>query len=228
MTLEDEAGLNRLGLVAPERPSVDLTLKEVEVDGILYTAPTAEQMEGFIFDLAHQINQSGAVFDRIVAIVRGGLTGTREMMDLVQIPKVSSVRYERYTGTNQTQELKLVQPLTESVWGETDLLYDEIVDKGDTIVAAKKYIEEMGAKLIKTAALGYKPTESQVEPDVYAFTTTAWVVFPHERHEFIIENAAKWKAKGLSINQAAERLLAIGIPFKYIDDFLEKSWALAK
>jgi len=73
MTVEDEAGLNRLGLIAAEYTPVDLTLREVEVDGILYTAPTAEQMEGFIFDLAHQINQSGAKFDRIVAIVRGGL-----------------------------------------------------------------------------------------------------------------------------------------------------------
>lgn len=222
---EDEGRRFDFGLISLEHPRVDLTLKEVEIDGQTYVAPTWEQMAGFNFELAKQILESGEHLDRIVALARGGLTGTRDLMDLVQIPKVSQIRYERYKGVGKTRgKPKLVQPLRERIVGETVLEYDEVYDEGDTGIEARIYLRRKRARVVRTAGMVSKPW-SKLKPDFCPITTSAWVVFPHERREFIEERAEEWKAKGVSATETMERLLVIGVPFKYVNEFFEGAWA---
>lgn len=68
--------------------------------------------------------------------------------------------------------------------GQNVLLFDEVIDSGDTVRLAKEYLQVMGVSILSVATLCYKP-KSGVKPDHYAFSTDAWVVFPHELREFI-------------------------------------------
>jgi len=74
----------------------------------------------------------------------------------------------------------------------------------------------MGAKVIQTAALCYKP-RSEIKPDFFAFTTSAWVVFPHENREFIQDSMNKWKSEGLPLEEIKNRLVLIGLPCEQIE-----------
>jgi uncharacterized protein len=185
-------------------------LKETIIDGISYVCPTWELMGKFNFDLTRQIIESGQSFDRIIALARGGWTWARDLVDGLKIPELSSVRIKSYTGVNKFDEPIIVQPLTDSIHGEKILLFDEVIDSGVTLLKAVEYIRVMGASDIHTAALCYKP-HSEIKPDFYAFSTAAWVVFPHEIREFIEESVKNWRLKGISGTDIKSRLTTIGI-----------------
>ena len=217
MAVEDDR-LGRLGLVSPDRQIVraPIQLKETIYDDESYVCPTWGQMGIFNFELAKQIIQSGQSFDRLVALAKGGLTLSRDMLDALKIPKLSSMRVEKYKGANKSGKARIVEPLKDAIDGEVILLYDEVIDSGETIELVLPYLRAMGAKDIKTASLGYKPC-STVKPDFHAFTTEAWTVFPHEIREFVDEHFDKWREVGLSVKNVKERLVTIGIPSEQVD-----------
>jgi len=197
-----EFGLNEI--------NTGLQLKESEFDGISYVCPTWNQMGTLNFDLARQIVKSGRSFDRIVALARGGWTWARDLADALNIPRLSSTRVESYIDVNESGEPRITQPLTDSISGENILLFDEVVDSGATLRLGKKYLEVMGARGIKTVALCVKP-RSEEKPDFYAFSTSAWVVFPHEIREFIGISIDKWRSNGVTAEGIKERFKTIGI-----------------
>lgn len=192
-------------------PHTKFQLKETKYDGISYVCPMWDQMGVFNFDLARQIIQSGQSFDRLVALARGGWTWARDLADALKISELSSMRIKSYTGVNESGEPRITQPLTDSISGEDILLFDEVIDSGATIGKAQEYLKVMGAKSIQTAALCYKP-RSEIKPDYFAFSTEAWVVFPHEFREFTEDFTNKWRSKGESIGEIKNRLITIGIP----------------
>lgn len=192
-------------------PDTRLLLRETLFDGISYVCPSWEQMGTFNFELARQIIQSGQSFDRLVALARGGWTWARDLADALKIPELSSFRIKTYSGVNDFGEPNIVQPLTDPIVGQRILLYDEVIDSGTTIERALEYLKIMGARTIQVAALCCKP-RSEVRPDFYAFSTDAWVVFPHEIREFVDESAVRWKEAGIPDRDIRDRLVTIGIP----------------
>lgn len=203
---------------------VEIVLRETELDGIVYVAPTWEQMGEYTFELQKKIISSGQSFDRIVALAKGGLTWARTLTDWLDIDPLSSVRLKSYSGVGKANEPEITQPLADPIAGERVLLFDEVIDSGETIKKAQEYLRVMGAKSVKTAALCYKP-RSIVVPDYHAFETDAWVVFPHEIREFIEESAMKWGKSGLSIDQVKSRLIEVGIPPRQIDFVVDRFWS---
>lgn len=199
----------------------DLMLRENEYDGVSYVSPTWEQMGEYTFRLAKEILDSGEKFDRVVALAKGGWTWARTLMDYLAIDEISSVRFKSYQGVNEASEPQLVQPLTDSIQGQKILLFDEVIDTGETIKRASEYLGIMGAKKLTIAALCYKP-HSCVIPDYFAFSTKAWVVFPHEIREFIEASAKKWKSNRMSDKEIRKRFDKIGIPDEQVDFFLKK------
>lgn len=194
----------------PPIPQTEIHLKETKFDGITYVCPTWDQMGSLNFNLARQIIESGKTFDRLIALARGGWTWARDISGHLNIPELSSFRIKSYSGVNQSEKSIIVQPLTDSIIGQRILLFDEVTDSGETIKLALEYLKVMGAKEIQTAALCYKP-HSKIKPDFFAFTTKAWVVFPHENREFIQDSMDKWKSQGLSMQEVKNRLLLIGL-----------------
>ncbi|MBI4098197.1 MAG: hypothetical protein HY426_04130 [Candidatus Levybacteria bacterium] len=198
-----------------------IRLREIKYDGQTYVAPTWEQLGHFTFDLAKQIMDSGENFDRIVALAKGGWTWARTLVDCLGIDEISSVRFKTYQGIYEASEPQLIQPLTDSISGEKILLFDEVIDSGETTKRAIEYLKIMGAKKLKTATLCYKP-HSKLVPDYFSFSTNAWVVFPHEIREFMELSVHKWREAGVSENEIRKRLDALGIPDRQVKYFLDK------
>jgi uncharacterized protein len=198
-----------------------LNLKETKFDGISYVAPNWDQMGEFVFLLGKKILDSGQNFDRVVALAKGGWTWARTIVDILDVPNLSSTRLISYSDINQCGKIKITQPLSDSIEDERILIFDDVIDSGDTIFKAKEYLNLLGAKKISTASLCYKP-RSKFIPDFYAFTTTAWVLFPHEYREFIAQTKKQWADKNLSQAEIKDRLFKIGIPRNQIDYFLSK------
>jgi uncharacterized protein len=198
-----------------------LNLKETKIDGISYVAPSWEQMGELIFLLGKEIVNSGKKFDRVVALAKGGWTWARTMVDILDVPNLSSTRLVSYSNINECGKIKITQPLSDSIEDESILIFDDVIDSGETILKAKEYLELLGAKKISTASLCYKP-RSKFTPDFYAFSTTSWVLFPHEYREFISQVKKQWTNQNLSQTEMKDRLFKIGIPRNQIDYFLNK------
>ncbi len=198
-----------------------LNLKETKFDGISYVAPNWEQMGELIFLLGKEIVDSGRKFDRVVALAKGGWTWARTMVDLLDVPNLSSTRLVSYSNINECGKIKITQPLSDSIEDENILIFDDVIDSGETILKAKEYLELLGAKKISTASVCYKP-RSKFTPDFYAFSTTSWVLFPHEYREFIAQVKKQWTNQNLSQAEIKDRLFKIGIPRNQIDYFLNK------
>lgn len=196
------------------------TLPEVRYEGISYVCPSWEHMGVYTFELAQQIIDSGEPFDRVIALAKGGWTWTRTLMDYLKIDAVSSMRIKSYSGVNKAAEPRILQPLQDPVYGERVLLFDEVIDSGETVALAEEYIKVMGATNVKVAALCYKPRSIFI-PDYYAFNTETWVVFPHEIREFIDESCQKWKGNGVSTDDIVGRLGTIGLPPDQVTYFVK-------
>lgn len=200
-----------------------VSLTQKNIDGVDYICPTWDQMGDFTFLLAQKILNSNQKFDRIVALAKGGWTWARTLVDYLGVSQLSSTRLKSYSGINQCSQVKVIQPLADSVDGENILIFDDVVDSGETIAKAKEYLCLLGAKDIKTASLCYKP-RSKFIPDFYAFSATSWVVFPHEYREFIAQSQKLWSDKNISLAEIKSRLLDIGLPIAQIDYFLSKQF----
>jgi hypothetical protein len=163
-----------------------------------------------VFTLAKKIIASGEQFDRLVALAKGGLTFSRSLVDYLAIPELSSIQIEFYTGIGTTAATPVItQSLPVSIKDQRVLIFDDIVDKGETIKLAKQYLQYHGAKVVKTATLIEKPWTT-VRADFAARPSEAWVIFPNEARETIKTLEEKWQAGGDSPSQIRQQLLQIG------------------
>jgi hypoxanthine phosphoribosyltransferase len=128
---------------------------------------------------------------------------------------LSSLRVKLYIGINEKADKpEIIEPLTADVRGRKVLLFDDVVDSGETYAFAQKHlIEDHGAAEVDTAALFWKPKTAVIEPTFSAAETDAWIVFPHEVNEFVRETAKSWKAKGLSDGEIMGRYFKLGLPY---------------
>jgi len=198
------------------------TLRETVIDGIAYTAPSWEQMGRYNFELSEKIIASGSEFDRIVALAKGGWTWARALVDYLDVPNLSSTRLKSYTGINQgSEKIDVVQPLADRITGERILIFDDVADSGRTLDFAKKYMDSLGAESVSAAALCFKP-RSVCLPEYHAFTTSSWVIFPHEISESIEKLNENWTKKGVSQKEVRSRLIEIGLPDYQVDTILPR------
>lgn len=169
-----------------------------------------EELGTDIFEVAQQILTKGEKYDRIIALAKGGLTFARSLVDYLQLEDISSIKIEFYTGIGTTTKTPVItQSLPVSIKGERILLFDDIVDKGETMKLATEYISYHGATNITTASLIKKPWSS-FAVDFAARSSEAWVIFPNEVRETIATLSKIWRQKGDSPDTIRQQLLEIG------------------
>lgn len=163
-----------------------------------------------VLTLAQDILESGEKYDRLVALAKGGLTFSRSLVDYLNVPEVSSFQIEFYAGIGQTAKTPVItQSLPVSVRNERILIFDDIVDTGETLKLATQYLKIHGASDVSTAVLVKKPWAS-FEVDFYARETEAWFIFPNEVRETIELLSDMWTKKGDSPEKIQEQLHKIG------------------
>jgi uncharacterized protein len=169
-----------------------------------------EQLGNDTFALVTKIIKSGKKFDRIIALAKGGLTFSRSLVDYLGVEAVSSIQIQFYTGISTTERTPVItQSLPVSIKNEKILIFDDILDTGETMKLAKQYLQYHGAKSITTAVLIKKPWAT-VPVDFYARSSNAWVIFPNEVRETIRNLTSIWKNKKDSSSNIQKQLLEIG------------------
>jgi hypoxanthine phosphoribosyltransferase len=127
----------------------------------------------------------------------------------LNINNLTSIRIEYYSGVNETKtEPKLVYPLGVDVKGMGVLVVDDVADRGDSLILAKKHIQEMGANEVKFATLHYKPW-SKFKPDYYASEHSSWIVYPWEVTETARKISSKLLQEGKRMSEVKMQLLRI-------------------
>lgn len=169
-----------------------------------------QQLGNDVFTLSKKIIESGHSFNRIIALAKGGLTFSRSLVDYLQVDAVSSIQIQFYEGIGETKKMPVItQSLPVSIKNEKVLIFDDILDTGETMKLAKQYLQYHGAASIHTAVLLEKPW-SKVSVDFSARSSEAWVIFPNEVRETIHNLVSIWKNKGDSPKTIHSQLLEIG------------------
>ncbi|MBI2029470.1 hypothetical protein HYT02_03580 [Candidatus Gottesmanbacteria bacterium] len=191
------------------------------IDNQSYITPSWTQTGLLCFNLAQNIISKKIHIDRLIALADGGLTWSKALLDYLDVSKLSTLQVKFYQDIGKTNNRPIiVQSLATAVQNETVLLFDDVVDSGETVKIAKEYLLMCGAKKVYTSSLFIKDWV-QTKPDFYAANTSSWIIFPHEIREMIKLLYSKWKKERVSENEIKKRLVRIGISKKEVDYFIK-------
>lgn len=188
-----------------------------------YIAPTWEEMHRVSLDLGVKILKENFQFDVLVTLIKGGWTWARTVADILQVEDLASFRLRLYNPKYPGIKLKkpvLEQPINYNLKGKKILLFDDVVDSGESFQFTLSYLKKFKPLSVKTAALFYKP-HSKIKPDFFGAQTSSWIIFPHELREAISGLSKKWRKSGLDNKTIKNRLLKIGLPKKEVNLFLD-------
>lgn len=188
-----------------------------------YEVPSWDQIYDSCLKVADQIKKSGYKPDLIVAVSRGGWIPGRVLSDLLENPRIATLKVEYYEDIYKTRSKpEITQPLTVDVSGKRVLLVDDIADSGHSLKLVKEHLFEKGAADVKICTLYHKPW-SVVTPDFNARTTDAWVCFPHEIFETMRKIGSRLKEQGKTTKEVEQHLLRIGIKPRLVRKFLSQA-----
>ncbi|CAN5311888.1 phosphoribosyltransferase [soil metagenome] len=174
-----------------------------------------------IFDLAQKILKNGKEYDRVIALAKGGLTFARSLIDYLDIPQLNSIQIEFYSGIDKTLKAPVVtQGLSASIKNESILIFDDLVDKGETMKKATEYLRFHGPEDIDTCCLITKPWAT-FKPDFFTHESKAWIIFPNESRETIQLLQDMWQEKGDSLEVIKVNLMKIGFPKAEVEFFTQ-------
>ena len=137
--------------------------------------------------LSKEIEKRGFSKYKIVGITRGGLVPARLISDLIDNNEVYTITVQFYKSVGITSNKpRIICPVQGDIVDKNVLIVDDISDTGESLIVAKKHLEEEGAEKVVVATLMKKP-HTKFEPDLYVDETSAWVIFPWEVNETIRE-----------------------------------------
>ncbi|MEN8253552.1 MAG: phosphoribosyltransferase [Patescibacteria group bacterium] len=176
----------------------------------LYEKYSFDELGGLVFNLAEKIIAKNREYDRLVAPAKGGLTFARSLVDLLKIPDVSSIKIEFYTDIATTNATPIItQSLPVNIKGERVLIYDDLIDSGETLELASKYLKQAGAKSVDTAVI-FRKTWTKKDSNFFVAESDSWIIFPNETRETITLLENSWKEKGDNPKKIRQQLLEIG------------------
>lgn len=180
-------------------------------ESLRFIVPSWDRLNHLAFVIAQQIHKQGLVFDRLVALAKGGWSLTRSLVDFLQVAQVASIGVRFYAGMNtRLAQPEIYQDLPISVVGESVLLFDDVADTGESLQFVVEYLTKQGVAECRTASLYLKPWSKKV-PDFYGAKTDAWIIFPYDAVETIKTLTLKWRKQGLDDDQIKYRLLSLAI-----------------
>jgi uncharacterized protein len=199
-----------------------LKLKEFSFDSkTKFIAPTFNDLGKLTFNLFLQIKNSGKTYNRIVVLAKGGWTMGRNLCDLLDLHIASSIQLISYDGMKKLGKPVIAQPLEGRVKidNERILVFDDVNDSGESLEVVIDYLKNLRAKEIDCATLFCKP-HSKIKNIYFGMETSSWVIFPHEKREFIEEVGKNWAKEGLGIDEIRRRFQVLGLPQIETDYFL--------
>jgi hypothetical protein len=177
-------------------------------------------------ELSERIKEDRFKPDVIVGVARGGWIPARILSDLLENANLANIKAEFYEDVAKTgKKPKITQPVSTDIRGLKVLVVDDVSDTGLSLSEVKKSLVQEGAGEIKIATLHYKP-HSILKPDYYIEETSAWIIYPHERYEFIKSTIRKMK--NLNLSDIKEWFKKIGFKAPYMEKLIEEAWKTIK
>jgi len=132
-------------------------------------------------ELAKKVKESGYKPDVIVAVARGGFVPARLLCDFLGVENLLSLQSQHWTEAAKAAERAIIKfPYKVDLTGKKVLLVDDIVDTGESLALAKKYIlENWKPKELRIATLQWIKPVAKIKPDYYLIEVTEWVWFQY-------------------------------------------------
>jgi hypoxanthine phosphoribosyltransferase len=178
-----------------------------------------EDIQRLTEELACKIEASGFIPDIIVAVSRGGFDPARILCDQLSIRRLASVQIEAYDGMVKRPEPIVVLPVNAALEEKRVLVVDDVSDSGTSLIKAKEHVESKGSSEVMIATLHIKPWSKYI-PNYYAQMVDAWVVYPWELKECLLEVAEKMRLSGYSREATSEKLLKVGFKERDVKRYL--------
>lgn len=131
--------------------------------------------------LSEKIASTGYRPTIIIAVSRGGYVPARLLCDFLGVENLVSIQSQHWTEAAKMAEKALIKfEYTIDLRGHKALLVDDIVDTGDTLMLARRYVEDKWRPSeLKVAALQWISTTAKFKPDYYALEVKDWVWFQY-------------------------------------------------
>jgi hypoxanthine phosphoribosyltransferase len=193
-----------------------------------FLIPSWEDIYSMCIKLADQIRENGFKPDLIVAVARGGWVPGRIMSDLLSNSNVASLKAEFYKDVAETNRKPIIsQGVSAPVEDKKVLVVDDVADTGESLTLVKDYLKKLKATEIRIATLHFKP-KSILRPDYFIGETEAWIVYPHERHEFVKNMVRKLRKDGMLLEDVKKEMQRIGLDARLANKFVDESWTIAQ
>ncbi|MHA1977188.1 MAG: phosphoribosyltransferase [Candidatus Hodarchaeales archaeon] len=188
-----------------------------------YTAPSWDYIQNLSFELYMMIKKSSFKPDIMAGVSRGGLVPARILSDLYLSDKqkvtLAIMQIGFYSGIDKTNKDPIIyQDLPGHIYGKRILLIDDVADSGVSLEFALRYLQMKKPLEIAVGTLYFKPW-SILKPNYYVEETSAWIVFPHERFEFMNEML---NDRNMSAKECNEFFIdKVGINEHAVENFLK-------
>ena len=130
--------------------------------------------------LARRIRESGFEPDTVIAVARGGFMPARFVCDFLGISRLLSLKVQHYgAGAQAQRRAEVTEPLGSAIRGARVLLVDDVNDSGETLEAARPYLEGLEPAAIRTAVL-HEKSNTSCRADYVAETIDEWrwILYP--------------------------------------------------
>jgi len=130
--------------------------------------------------LARRVRESGFRPDTVIAVARGGFMPARFVCDFLDISRLLSLKVQHYgAGARAQRRAEVTEPLGSAIRGARVLLVDDVNDSGETLEAARPYLEGLEPAAIRTAVLHEKGNTS-IRADFVAerIREWRWILYP--------------------------------------------------
>ena len=188
-----------------------------------FVSPSWDYIENLSFQLYMKIKMSGFRPDIMAGVSRGGLVPARILSDLFlaeqQKVTLAIMQVGFYSGIDKTEKEPIIyQDLPGHIYGRKVLLIDDVADSGVSLDFALRYLQMKKPSEILVGTLYHKPWSS-FKPNFFIENTSSWIVFPHERMEFMAE---QFRGKNMSIDEARKYFISeVGLSKQCVDNFLK-------
>ena len=142
---------------------------------------TWEEIVEWSWGLAEKIRQSGYAPDVVIAIARGGYVPARLLCDFLGVENLLSIQSQHWVEAAAKGERAIIKfEYSVDLRGMKALLVDDIVDTGESVILAKKFIEERWRPdELRVAVLQWISPVAKVKPDYYYIEVKDWVWFQY-------------------------------------------------
>lgn len=187
-----------------------------------FVSPSWDYIENLSFQLYMKIKESGFRPDVMAGVSRGGLVPARILSDLFLAEQhkvtLAIMQVGFYSGIDKTHKEPIIyQDLPGHIYGRKVLLIDDVADSGISLNFALQYLRMKKPSEILVGTLYHKPWSS-LKPNFFVEDTSSWIVFPHERMEFMAEQT---RGKNMSNDEARNYFVSeVGISKQCVDNFL--------